>query len=76
MKILLARFGLFLIMMAGIAGSTLVEGSPADARVDARICANESAAIATASVGATQQRTGTSTARAVRWQSLLPGAFR
>lgn len=76
MKILLARFSLFLIMMIGIAGSTLVQGNPSVARAETTVCVTEIASVSASNLAMPRENSGSPTPRAVRWQSLLPGAFR
>lgn len=77
MKIVLARFSLFLIMMLGIAGSTLVQGNPSATPGQATACHAEVARMNVASLaGPPRETSGSSGSRAVRWQTLLPGAFR
>jgi len=76
MNLLLARFSLFLVMIAAIAGSALVPGTASSGGGDQIACATEIASVGAGALTAQRERTGTAAARSVRWQSLLPGAFR
>lgn len=76
MNLLLARFSLFLIMIVGIAGSTLVQGNPSVSRSETTVCVTEIATVGTVALSAPRESSGSATTRTVRWQSLLPGAFR
>lgn len=75
MKYLLARFSLFMFMIVGIAGASLVEGGEQTAisRIAALEC--ETGTLEVSMVEPVKHRRVES-GRLVRWQSLLPGAFR
>lgn len=80
MNLLFVRFSLLLAMIVAIAGTSMVQGTeslPAEG-LDAVACSSEPGLTHTAEPIAAQRShpVARPTQRAVRWQSLLPGAFR